>query len=479
VGIKPTWEPWAAVILVLFAVGFGYLVLQRSAFLNSRRTDAGVFFRAGYAVREGLDPYRVTDDRGWFFLYSPGVAPLLAPLGDPPTPETPRMESWRAPGDTAPPAPLRGQTSTPYLPYPASVVIWYALSVACLLLTIHWLVKALQAHSPDPHIRALSPSHGGWWNVRFWPLVACMPDILSTLSRGQISTVLLAIIAAGAWLWANNRRTLAGFWWGFAAFVKVFPGLLVVYPLARRDVRGMTGYAICFVLAMILLPLVVFGPQRTLDYNRTFVSRVLLAGLANDSEQTLGAGTSFTNTDNQSIQGSLHNLVNIATPRGERPPAAAKWMKFVHYGGFVVLVAGTLLVGRTRRASRSGGVGDTRFRPDDTALELVLRVGMLCCIMIACLPMTHRHYAIFILPGVVALVWVNIMSSRLGFLRGPGLVLTPLLAMGLAIPKIQQEGVLRDLPLTMIATLTVWGISAVLLHRLAKTRGELHHPAPV
>lgn len=443
VGIKPTWERPAFIAFAIFFVLFGALVLDRSAFSERRRTDAGVFFRAGYAVREGLDPYTITDNNGWFYLYPPGMAVFMVPLADPVDKALP----------PCPPELDRAATPAAYLPYPWSVVAWYALSVACLGICVHTIARALQEGSPRPEIRLLAPTHGGWWNIRFWPLLMCMPDFGSTLSRGQVNILVLACVTSAALMFVRSRRAWGGFLLAFAACIKVFPGLLLFYPLARRDWRGMWGYVACGIACMVVLPVLVFGPKLAIEHTWTFLSSMIFPGIA--GKPTLGAGTGFDNTDNLAIQGSLHNLLNIATPRGERPTQPEAWIRVAHVVVSLGMLAATLLVGKVRE-QRSG-------------LEIVLRLGMLCAVMILAVPMCHRHYYVFLFPCVAGLVFSHIGTSRLGTLHGWGWVVAPMYPILLGVSRIEHEGLLRDLPIPLVVNLVVWGMSFAMLRKLART----------
>src|SRR5574340_419747 len=80
-----TWPQRAGLgLLLLLFIGFGSMVELRGALQHTRKTDAGVYMRAAWAVRTGRDPYSITDDRGWHYAYPPLLAILMAPLADPP-----------------------------------------------------------------------------------------------------------------------------------------------------------------------------------------------------------------------------------------------------------------------------------------------------------------------------------------------------------------------------------------------------------
>lgn len=447
-----------AILLAVGAIAFGALMEERGAFAARRKTDAGVFFRAGYAVRAGTDPYRITDDNEWYFLYPPGIAPFFVPFADPPP--AAKAEA----GSAVPPA--SGPRGGVFLPYPVSLAIWYVLGVGCAILSVELLARTLIGGSADPRVRALTPSLGGWWNIRFWPLLIALPDILSTLSRGQVNLAVLACICAGVLLLSRGRRFRGGFLLAAGACIKVIPGLLVFDVLTRRGTRAMVGYAACGLTMMVAVPVAVYGPTRAYEYTREWTDRVLLSGLRGD-EGRLQAGADFADTDNLSIQGALHNLTNIATPRGQRPGDAAPWVKVTHVIVSLGLLAATLLVGRKPWA------GPGR---EDTALEITLRIGMLCCVMVLAAPMCHRHYYVLLLPGLFGLVFVNLMRSRLAVPIGWGIVLIPAYIIAQTIPRATQEGPLRDLPIPLAANLCVWALCAIVLVRLAQRGGA---PAPV
>ena len=70
------WEKLGLSAFAVALVAFGGLVLLRSAFQESRKTDAGVYFRAADAVLKGKDLYALTvcDDNGWHYCYPPAFA---------------------------------------------------------------------------------------------------------------------------------------------------------------------------------------------------------------------------------------------------------------------------------------------------------------------------------------------------------------------------------------------------------------------
>ena len=69
----------AAILLVGFTI-WGYVDIHARGTIDAanphfHRTDFTVFTEAGSAFFDGRDPYRVTNPRGWFYLYAPLFAP--------------------------------------------------------------------------------------------------------------------------------------------------------------------------------------------------------------------------------------------------------------------------------------------------------------------------------------------------------------------------------------------------------------------
>ena len=151
------WERVGLGLLLLAVLAFGGLVLVRSAFQQSRKTDFDVYARAGYAVRAGLDLYQISDDNGWHYCYPPPFAVAMTPLADP----------------------LPWADRTGYLPFWASVAVWYLLSAALAWRTVHVLAAAVLPDTPRGTRR--------WWYARLVPLYVCVGGVGFTLGRGQVN----------------------------------------------------------------------------------------------------------------------------------------------------------------------------------------------------------------------------------------------------------------------------------------------------
>src|SRR5947209_4821930 len=161
------WERRALYLFFILLIVFGVILEIRCVFMPNRQTDLGVYLRAAWAARAGVNPYTVTDENGWHFCYPPVVSLLFMPLAD------------------APP----GADRAWMLPWAVSVIVWYLFTLACLFLAAHWIAGTLEAGSRDPAVRAIPAGCRRWWFLRMFPVTICLVQIGSTLARGQVSLI--------------------------------------------------------------------------------------------------------------------------------------------------------------------------------------------------------------------------------------------------------------------------------------------------
>jgi hypothetical protein len=450
------WKRWNRrgwILLLIPALLFGALVELRSAYLHRRMGDLGVFLRTAWAVRAGQDIYTVTDNNGFHYHYPPLFAILLLPLADPPP----------------------GTEQTWTVPYAVSVAIWYAFSLLCLAIAVHWLAGTLE-ESGRPGVHE---TRGQATGLRLLPVLACLPPVGHTLMRGQVSLLLLlllcgmarALIRSGSWdtslkrkRWTVAcasglfplRRTLAcasgwwagswqaGLWLAGAICLKVIPAFLILYPLQRRDGRCLAGCAVGLVLGLAAIPAAVFGPARTLAYYQEWTHVLLWPALGPGTDQSRAKELiDITATDSQSFQAILHNTLypNPAT----RPPKPSSAVRCTHWlvGGFLTIV--TLIVGRRR----------------DDGPALIIRFGSLIVIMLLLSPVCHLHYFCLSLPlvmGSLAAVWEGNGLARKGMYA-----VVVIYGIANALPHFPELQLLRDCGLATYAALLLWLIGMIIL----------------
>lgn len=428
------WERSALWTLLTAFLFFGVIVEVRSAFLTRRMTDADCYLRAAWAVRTGQDIYAVTDTNGWHYIYPPLLAILLAPLA------------------SAPP----NSAQTGMLPYAVSIGLWYAISVGCLWLAVHWLANALGRAAPEPWPRYSRR----WWAIRVVPILICILAIGRTLSRGQSNMVILLFLCGMASLAVSKGRFRAGLCLAGAICIKVFPAFLLIYPLARRDLRLLAGTAIGMCLGLVLLPVVVLGPRDTLESYQRYADLVLRPGLQTGADRTVEKElTSATRTDSQSFMAILHNY--RFPERSTRPATRGRTVRLIHWSISAIVTTTTLFFGFRRR--RDDVISETLF------------LGALIVIMLPISPIFHSHYLVLALPLIVALVahaWEGNVFPRFG--AGLTTILGAYCILSV-VPSLQQgDQWLREMGFLLYATLALWvaGLRALQQRRNGEACGK-------
>ena len=418
---RPTRWEWVSLgLFVCILVGFGVLVVYRSAGLSRRMGDAGCYFRAAWAVRAGQDLYDVTCDNNWHYNYPPLLAILMTPLADPP----------------------KGADTAGMTPYGVSVAIWYVFGLACLAAAVHGLARAIESTAEDPAVRARPAGCRAWWALRLLPVLACIPAVGHTLMRGQVNLLVLVLLCGTMALLLRGRSAWAGVCLALAACVKVIPAFLVLYPLWRRDARCLAGFAVGLLVGLVLIPVAVFGPERTVALYEKW-GRVLLApalGAADTDKSRARELIEVWATDTQAPLAVIHNT--LTPDRNKRIYPPQPWVRRAHWaiGGGLTVV--TLLVGGWRRRDRGP--------------SLPLFLGALSVPMLLLSPVCHRHYFALCIPlvaGILADTWERRPYPYVGW--GTWLFLT-LYAAANAVTLFPNTEPLMDMGAGMYATLALW-----------------------
>ena len=388
---------WLAV--GLFALlAFGANVEQRTALRRTPMTDLGVFTCAAGALCSGKNLYTVTDWHGWHYQYPPALAILFIPLASP----VPTGPPIIAPGV------VRTESNTPWGYEIAShrrfyglhaenarffciMAVWYVVSVALIFLSAHALACALERRSLRDPPPAEPRERRRWWYLRTLPLLVCAGSLGTDLSRGQVDVLMLAAITLGIYQAAAGRDLKAGFWLSLPTAVKLFPVLLVVYPVWRRRWRMIAGVVAGIVLGLAVLPIVALGPTRTSDLYRVWVQVLAKPALGQgaDTSRTREL-TGMAGTDNQSLLAFIHNWRYHNVPRQQRPPQAPPVERYLAYAiGAVLLLGVAFAMGARRR---------------DSPRDLLITAGLLIGVALVVNPVSHNYYFLLLLPLVAVLL---------------------------------------------------------------------------
>ncbi|MGO9413603.1 MAG: glycosyltransferase family 87 protein [Syntrophobacteraceae bacterium] len=426
-----------SLLLVTFIL-FGAMVEFRGAFLKMRRTDIGPYLRAAWSVRTGGDMYKITDDRGWHYVYPPLLAILMTPLADPP----------------------HGEDRTGYLPYEVTVGLWYMITMALGVAGIEILARSVE----DP-FRNLAAGRGRrfsqrWWALRTFPLLILLPAIGEAQSRGQVNLLIAFFLCCVAASTLKGRRFRAGLWLSAAICVKVIPAILLVFPLWRRDWRMLSGSAVGLLAGLILVPLVVLGPARTASLYKSFYQETIIAGITGDPGGSRGAELTGINSSNSSSpMVVLHNL--MYPDKNNRPNVAHTGVRAAHWTIAFVMMAITLLASGWKGRWYSGKVDAT-----------IAEVSFFCAfipLMFVTSPVFHPHYVSMALPLVMVLLVILQERYSHGHIPPWWKSLFWFIAVSYLLASIDMGPFqyLRYFGLVLLSTVTLWAATLLAIKQTA------------
>lgn len=429
-------ERWGLVGFVILLAAIGGMVEYRSAFLTRRMGDLDVFLRAAWAVRNGEDLYAITSDNDWHYIYPPLYAILMTPLADPP----------------------RGADTTGYLPYPVLVAICFLLNVGFLFLGVHALASALEASADDAALRGQPPFCRRWWWLRMIPILVCILPIGHTLMRGQVNTLVLAALCGTLAGWIRGRSFTGGLWLALAICIKVIPAFLLVFPLWKRDWRALAGCLVGVIVGLGIIPLLTFGPERTVahyqTYGRVFFAPILQLNEDDSRHMEITGGVNA--TESVGVRNALHNWMHpdiFTRPKDQTTAGKVAYLLL----GFAMTLA-TLL-------PRSA-----------TPLQRALTAGALVVLMTIFSPVCHSHYLLFAVPIVMALLanaWQHETSVALPW-HLPLLFVIFFATMAIAyLPGLE---ILKDRCASLFAILPFWALT---LMRRSETPASASVSLPV
>ena len=410
----------ALILLLLGFIAFGCLVEMRSAFMQRRMCDLDVYLRGAWAVRTSNDLYNITDDNHWHYNYPPFLAIALVPLADPPP----------------------GADRTGMIPFAVTVALWYLFSLACLAIAVHWLVGALEARWQLPANRRR------WWALRMFPVLACLVPVGHTLMRGQVNMIVLLLFCGMAAGMLKGQGLGSGLCLAGAICIKLFPAFLLIFPLWQRNWRCLAGCALGLFVGIVVIPLAVFGPAKTLALYQQYTEVLIRPALGTGSDTSRAHElTSGGAADSQSFQAMLRNSLNrdLAT----RPRQPAGWILGVNYvlGGLLTWL--TLWAGR-RKAS-----------------NVVLPLGALILLMLFISPVCHLHYFVFSLPLVIALIFQDFQAhNRIGWRLKLILVVNLMTSI---VPNLPWFVFWREVGLATYGAMLLWMVAIVRLWKKTST----------
>ena len=138
-----------------------------------------------------------------------------------------------------------------------AAAIWAAGQTLCVGLVLKMLARGSPARDPARRVRPTVA-------------VACVlaaPAILEALKFNQLTFPVLALLL-GALVGVQRQRPVrAGVLLGLATLVKLLPVLLALWLVLKRQWWALGAFVITVLLLVLGPPLLVFGPQRTMQYH--------------------------------------------------------------------------------------------------------------------------------------------------------------------------------------------------------------------
>ena len=369
------------VLALTLAVLIGYALASFTAgivFLARKPLpdDFVTFYRAAGRILAGQPLYQLADlhndPLGAWYKYPPLFALLLTPLTR--------------------------------LPLRTALEVWNGLNLAALATAI-W---------------AVTRAHGRRWSeaappaLLFAALALLFQPVLDTLIYGQMDLVLLGLLALTYLALRTGHPAWAGPPLALAIGFKVYPALLLLYLLLRRDWRALASCALAGgALLLGSLPFTGLAPWQT------FVTTVLIAG---------NGATAW--VENVNFGGFLSRLLIDRFDLVPFPPNLG-WRSVLVSGGTLAWALGLLGVS-------AWAVGAGSWRVPRTSATYALGFALTTAVSFMALPNAWYHYltllllplgvALFVLADLGSGWWVTARRPLTGVLVGLGSA-----AVGLAV----------------------------------------------
>ena len=440
----------------LLLLGFGYNLERRTALRRVPMTDLGVYVCGAGAIRDGQNLYQIVDWRDWHYNYPPTMAILLRPLAHP-VPVPPPL----------PPGTPRTADNTPWgysIDAPVNyyglkpdnarffwiVAVWYAISVVLAFLSTHLLACALERrrwHQPPPS--AFTPRRR-WWIMRWLPFLICITSIGTDWSRGQVDLVMLAALSLAVYFASRDQGLTAGFFLAVPATMKMFPVLILGYPVWRRHGRMIFGATAGLVLLLVVIPVAALGPQRAGAAYQTFFDVLVKPGLGAGADASRALElTNMGATDNQSLLATIHRW---HFPPGQRPVKATRGERLTSYA-----IGGLMLLGW-------GFVSG--WRRQDSPRQLTLLIGTLMGITLVISPVAHNYYFLLLMPLIAGLVDEALPPPPYGARNWTIILsLSAFMVIDIAARLPRIGGWLRELGLPFLAMVGLIGLGVLIVYR--------------
>jgi hypothetical protein len=159
--------------------------------------------------------------------------------------------------------PIPPFTALFYLPFQftdavTAKIIFSILSILAFSLSFYRLTRLLRISS--------------YWLLLI-PVVFIFP-FRNNIFFGQTYLLIIAMLIEGFVAYKNGKNILAGLFWSAAILLKLFPGILLLFLLFKKDYRQL-GYTVFFIMLLSVITALVTGFGQNVQYFSEIMPRML------------------------------------------------------------------------------------------------------------------------------------------------------------------------------------------------------------
>jgi hypothetical protein len=302
-------------------------------------------------------------------------------------------------------------------PIPAAL-LWAAGHVICLLYSLR-VLAGWCGPSAAPQWCDTAPARASSLAALVAACALALPPIIIAAQFNQLSFLVLALLLGGADALERGRDRRAGMLFAAAGVIKLLPLLFVLWLVLKRRWRALAACLTTATCLALLPPLLLFGPQRTLEYHVQW-ARYNLSGAPARGMVDPTLPEHFIDRRNQSIASVLARLLWPAHPyRVAYQPLQLSRETCIALAWGLKAVLLAALIWFTRRPWRELEVTEGR---GEAALFLLA--------MLVLSPLVRQYYLIWALPALFMLL-ASAISGKTAGQRWIGRVATGLWIAGL------------------------------------------------
>lgn len=216
--------------MLIISIFLFSLFIALRVFSLGRYPDFSVYYFGTKAFLSGINPYLVTPDSFSNYVYPPFVLLLF----------------------------------TPFLLFPLSLssTIFLVISFASLFLGIYFCLKTLKKFTWTAYFLVLSLS------------LFAFPTKF-TFGMGQVNLIILFLLSVSLYMLQQNKQTKAGYLIGLSFAVKLFPLLLLVYFLLKKQFKVIIAALVTITILYLPTLLIIGMPDHIIFF------RSVLPGIGN------------------------------------------------------------------------------------------------------------------------------------------------------------------------------------------------------